>query len=137
MILVGSKARGSKTARDLDFITNTNLNEVIFNLDQLLSKKFGKLKILKKGPKHISVYTDDTKIDVWRWRTPQERIFMYFARTGNKQFNIRARRLAKLKGYKLTDTGLFEDGKRINVRNEKDLFKKLGITYRRVKDRTY
>ena len=135
MTIVGSKSRGSTMTNDLDYITSRNLKDIILTVHDKLLPIIKKFRILVNGSKHIRLLADNIQIDVWRYKTPQERIFMYFSRTGTKQFNIRARRLAKLKGYKLTDTGLYKDGHKIHVNNERDLFKKLGMTYKTVKER--
>ena len=49
--------------------------------------------------------------------------------TGSKQFNINLRTKAKKLGYKLNQEGLFKNNKKINVRGEKGIFKKLKVPY--------
>ena len=59
---------------------------------------------------------------------------MYF--TGNREFNIRMRAIAKNKGYLLNQYGLFKKtGQRVPIRDERDIFKKLNITYVRTDQR--
>lgn len=59
---------------------------------------------------------------------------LYF--TGSYQLNTQMRIISKQKGYKLNEYGLFkikEDGtvsnRKIKVKSEKDIFKKLGMDY--------
>lgn len=49
--------------------------------------------------------------------------------TGSKNHNIKIRKLAISKGYKLSEYGLFRNGKRIAGKDEKDIYQKLGLFY--------
>lgn len=53
---------------------------------------------------------------------------LYF--TGSSTFNVRMRAIAKKKGYKLNEHGLFKDGTNfIKVNSEKNIFDELGMEY--------
>jgi len=54
---------------------------------------------------------------------------MYF--TGSKEYNIRLREIARKKGFKLSEYGLFDrkTGKFVAGRTEKEIYKKLGLKY--------
>ena len=53
---------------------------------------------------------------------------LYF--TGSKDFNTKVRNIAKKKGYKLSEYGLFDkNGKSIKVSSERDIFHKLDMEY--------
>ena len=54
---------------------------------------------------------------------------LYF--TGSGELNKRMRQIAKEKGYKLSEYGLFNisDGKKIKISSEEDFFKKLNMSY--------
>lgn len=52
---------------------------------------------------------------------------LYF--TGNKYFNLYLRNIAKAKGYKLSEFGLFKNNKKLPVHSEKDIFDILGVDY--------
>jgi DNA polymerase/3'-5' exonuclease PolX len=54
---------------------------------------------------------------------------LYF--TGSADLNKKMRQLAKTKGYKLSEYGLFKltTGERIKTKSEEDIFKKLGMDY--------
>lgn len=52
---------------------------------------------------------------------------MYF--TGSKEHNVRLRGLAKKKGWKLNEYGLFEGDKLVSCRNEEEIYKALGLPF--------
>ena len=52
---------------------------------------------------------------------------MYF--TGSKEHNVRLRGIAKKKGWKLNEYGLFEGGSLIRCRNEEEIYSALGLAY--------
>lgn len=52
---------------------------------------------------------------------------MYF--TGSKEHNVRLRGLAKKKGWKLNEYGLFEGDKLVPCRNEEEIYKALGLPF--------
>lgn len=53
---------------------------------------------------------------------------LYF--TGSSDLNKKMRELAKSKGYKLSEYGLFnKNNKKFKVKSERDIFKKLGLEY--------
>ena len=53
---------------------------------------------------------------------------LYF--TGSKDFNKKIIKIAKSKGYKLSEYGLFDsDNNIIKVKNERDIFRKLSLEY--------
>ena len=52
---------------------------------------------------------------------------LYF--TGSKEHNVRLRGIAKKKGWKLNEYGLFEGEKLIPCRDEAEIFRALGLSY--------
>jgi DNA polymerase (family 10) len=52
---------------------------------------------------------------------------MYF--TGSKEHNVRLRGIAKKKGFKLNEYGLFDGEKLITLRNEDEIYHMLGLGY--------
>lgn len=52
---------------------------------------------------------------------------MYF--TGSKEHNVRLRGIAKKKGLKLNEYGLFNDEELITLKNEEEIYGKLGLAY--------
>lgn len=69
------------------------------------------------------------KVDVF-FTTEREFMFALLFATGSGPFNVRMRALAKKRGYLLNQRGLFRDGRRVPVRDERDLFRRLNMTYR-------
>ena len=58
--------------------------------------------------------------------------YMLFHYTGSKQYNIRTRAYVKKKGLLLNQYGLWKNKKLVylNIKSEKDLIRKIGISYR-------
>jgi DNA polymerase/3'-5' exonuclease PolX len=53
---------------------------------------------------------------------------LYF--TGSGEFNVKMRNIAKEKGYKLSEYGLFDkDDNKVKLKSEKAIFKFLGMDY--------
>jgi len=77
------------------------------------------------------------KVDVF-CTPPLEYMFMLLYATGSGQFNIMMRAQAKRHGYMLNQKGLFlrSSGKRVSVKNEKELFNILKIGFRKPENRT-
>lgn len=49
--------------------------------------------------------------------------------TGSKEHNIKTRKIAISKGFKLNEYGLFEDGERVSGAEEEEIYSKLGMTF--------
>jgi DNA polymerase/3'-5' exonuclease PolX len=64
--------------------------------------------------------------------TKKELPYMLFHYTGSKQYNIRTRAYVKKKGLLLNQYGLWKNKKLVylNIKSEKDLIRKIGISYR-------
>ena len=52
---------------------------------------------------------------------------MYF--TGSKEHNVRLRGIAKKKGFKLNEYGLFDGEKLITLKSEEEIYRMLGLAY--------
>lgn len=105
-----------------------------------------KLKLIEpysSGPDRISALFKMQKTRPFKYykvdffiTPPEEWVFAVVYTTGSQKFNIRMRALAKHKGYKLNQRGLFKiDGKPIQVKSERELFKILGMTYKNPRER--
>ena len=114
--VAGSFRRRKETVGDLDII--------LTKIDEASLKDF---QILAKGEKKITAIYKNIHID-FRIVKNEEMgsSLQYF--TGNKEHNIRLRRIAQKKGYKLNEYGLFEGNNRINI-NEKDIYEILGMEW--------
>ena len=75
-------------------------------------------------------YNYDSKkinIDVWSYKDNYEKLFLEFTLKTSKQYNIVYRKLAQLKGFKLSQYGLFKkNGEKVNVTNDKQILKLIG-----------
>ena len=101
---VGSLARHENEINDIDLITADPL--------------FGTNK------KYMRFTYGDMDIDIWRINDVQ---FARCMRSFNKIDSIVLRSVAKKRGYKLNDDGLFFGDKQIDVKNKRDLLRILGI----------
>lgn len=137
-VAIGGSIRREKAAvYDIDLLASSKTPATII-------QKFLKFKEIKKvlasGDTKASVIVDlvggrrgsgpSIQIDL---RVVKDNSFgaalQYF--TGPRTFNIIIRKLAKDKGLKLNEYGLFDrkTGKKLAGKHEKDIFKKLGLDY--------
>lgn len=148
-VIAGSYLRGKLTSGDIDIVMHaTNLNplyEVNANSKQIHimspfsqgPDKAAMLFEVKVPPQLQSTMTDDmtttkkvrVKVDIFLTKSDEYMYTLLFA-TGSGQFNIRMRAVAKRKGYLLNQRGLYKNGKKVLIRDEKHLFKILNMTYR-------
>jgi len=122
----GSLRRQKETVRDIDILVVSNYPEKVIDT-------FTKLPQVKnvqaKGETKSSVLTyQNIQVDL---RVVEDKSFgaalLYF--TGSKNFNIKLRKLALKKRYKVNEYGLFYQDKYLAGRTEEELFKKLGLVY--------
>lgn len=132
--ICGSLRRKAPTIRDIDLLA-------ISNKPNYLIEYFCKMKevkkIIAKGPTKVSVLLlNNIEIDL---RVVSKESYgaslLYF--TGGKDLNIKMRKIAISKGYKLSEYGLFsrKTSKKVAGKNEKDIFNKLGMPYIKPKQR--
>ena len=126
--VAGSIRRRAKNPHDIDIVLiakNENYKQKIKNL---LSKKGkflqGKDKIMFFKIEGIGVQLFFTSLNEWGAGL--------LAYSGRKGSNIGLRLVARRKGLKLTNHGLFRrsDGKRIAGKTEKEIYKALGRPYK-------
>ena len=148
--IVAGVAAKKKFNEDLDILTTTPLSKLNFKnnkyfviidkigkkLKQTLLVAYSKTgKIIHnvdseyKLPKNIQYI----KVDLFK-TTKNEYVFAKFQYTASKQYNIRIRKYAKDRGYKLSNKGMYYKGKKVkNIRSDRDIYKKLGKHYKPVK----
>ncbi|MFQ5866436.1 MAG: DNA polymerase/3'-5' exonuclease PolX [bacterium] len=145
--LAGSIRRKKETIKDIDILCTAKKSDVVM-------RKFVSLpqvkEILAQGETKSSVILEeDIQVDL-RVIKPESygAALMYF--TGSKDHNIALRELARKKGYKINEYGLFKLGKRsggvssrgkgagaaasvretrVAGRTEEEVYKKLGLQY--------
>jgi DNA polymerase (family 10) len=139
LIPVGSYRREQRVIKDMDFLTTIPIC-LLHNDLKICSRNVDFIEIYKCGSHYLSLILGLNRknyhIDIFR-TTLHDMPYALFHWTGSKNFNIRTRAHAKRQGYKLNQHGLFKlsNGKKIRANTEKDLFKILGITYKKPSDR--
>jgi DNA polymerase/3'-5' exonuclease PolX len=94
---------------------------------------------LKMLPRHVNQFV---KVDFFRC-VKEDYVFQLLYLTGSKTFNLAMRAQAKRNNMLLNQKGLFNvktEGKKISyeqipIKNEKEIFEKIGMTYRAPKER--
>jgi DNA polymerase (family 10) len=148
LVLVGSLRRRSKQISDIDFICKITLDKVIKLLNKIknnfeslptnISESRKKLSVkYKLQDKLLDKYNKNIQIDFF-YVSNKELPFAMLHYTGNFIFNIVMRIVAKNKGYKLNQYGLFpirqisstDKHKLDNIKTEKDIFKFLDFVWR-------
>lgn len=144
----GSYIREKSFSSDLDIVICTKYAETFWDtLVKLLNNS--PIKILEpyaKGKFKISTFIKVPypnfnskthryiKVDFFL-TSPENYITTLNFAIGSGAYNIRVRAVAKKRGFILNQYGLFKDDKKIPLKNEHELFKTIGVTYREPKDR--
>ena len=122
----GSLRRWKETIGDIDILaTGPNSRKIITvftqfpNAERVLAAGTTKSSILVRG----GVQVDLRIVNAGSYGAALQ----YF--TGSKAHNIRLRNIAKSKGLKLSEYGVFRGKKQIAGRNERDVYKILGLIY--------
>ena len=148
LVICGSYRRGKDYSNDIDILItrlNSKKGDKTF-FTTFINKLKEKIKINNNSPfliddltdKNIktkymgfSKYKDNSirRIDI-RYVSYPEFYFALLYFTGSKDLNKRMREVAKKKGYKLSEYGLFDsDNNTQNVKSEKKIFELLDLKY--------
>ncbi len=122
----GSLRRGRETVGDLDLlVTGRDPTSIA---DHFV-KYSGVATILAKGEDKVSVkLKNDLQVDVRMIdRSAFGAALHYF--TGSKEHNVALRDIAKRRGWKLNEYGLFHGEKLLAARTEEEIFAKLGLEW--------
>ncbi len=123
----GSARRQVVTNGDIDIICATNNPESIANTFKSLDLID---ELIAEGPTKISVYLKNGMQADLRMVKPSEfgAALQYF--TGSKAHNVVLRTLAKQKGYKINEYGIYEitSEKRVGGDQEEDIYSVLGMS---------
>ncbi len=124
--ICGSARRRKETIGDLDILAiSSNPNKVI---DAFTKLNLVKRVISKGSTKSTVIINSNMQVDL---RVLDKKSFgaamQYF--TGNQNHNIKLRKIAISKGYKLSEYGLFKGKKIIASDDEKEIYKSLGLQY--------
>ncbi|MGM0439040.1 MAG: DNA polymerase/3'-5' exonuclease PolX [Patescibacteria group bacterium] len=122
----GSLRRKKELVGDVDILVSASRTKQIMNKFTSFSRVE---KVLGQGDTKSSIKLQEGfDVDI---RVVEKASFgsalQYF--TGSKSHNIRVRKIAIAKGFKLNEYGLFKDGKKVAGKTEEGIYKKLGMTY--------
>ncbi|MDD4628587.1 MAG: type-X family DNA polymerase [Candidatus Peribacteraceae bacterium] len=130
--VAGSFRRGKETVGDIDvLVVTTSAKEVSDAIAELPIVR----DVVAHGDKKLSFdLTSGIRVDVRLVERDQwGAALLYF--TGSKEHNITLRKRAIQRGWKLNEYGLFEGGKLIASREEKDIYDALGLPFSEPKNR--
>ncbi|MFD2637517.1 DNA polymerase/3'-5' exonuclease PolX [Piscibacillus salipiscarius] len=128
--IAGSLRRLKETVKDLDFIVATEQPEQV--AEQLVQLP-NVIEVVSKGTTKVTVLVDgewNLSVD-FRLIEPDHFITTLHHFTGSKDHNVEMRRIAKDKGYKISEYGIeeSESGKIHTFLTEKDFFEFLDLPY--------
>lgn len=124
--IAGSYRRKKETVGDIDIMaTSSNAEKV---MDAFVNYEEVKEVLAHGETKSSVVLNSNLQVDL---RIVTDASFgaamVYF--TGSKAFNIKLRKIARKKDWKINEYGIYEGKKKIAGKTEKDLFKKLKLKY--------
>jgi DNA polymerase (family X) len=126
--IVGSIRREEKNPIDIDIVLIPKDKE---KLETYLKKQ----GIFMQGGEHESTWKiKKTKVELY-YTIPEEWGATLLAYSGEKASNIGLRKIAKNKGFKLNNHGLFKGNKKIAGKTEREIYKALERPYKEPKNR--
>jgi DNA polymerase/3'-5' exonuclease PolX len=136
MTLVGSFKRGKKESKDVDIVMISKSDDpnLLIDLREYLLNNNVFHDCFVSGETRFSCLIKTTKSPFARQvdilYVPHEDYYtalLHFS--SGEVFNRKIRIIAKKKGMKLSERGLFKGNKKIPIKSERDVFKHLGIPY--------
>jgi len=103
LYVVGSIRRREDINNDIDFITTKNLDVILDNFRKI----FDDIDIKVEGDKYVDFKVGDIEINIWKANNKIEYNHMKILRTLDKGHTIGLRRMAKEKGMRLSEKGLY------------------------------
>lgn len=142
IVTVGSVIRKNKIVNDLDFLIITPTEDKKILYDFQFTDKVEVLKEINCGPKRCSLelLVDNKKVKSdFFYTTKKDKAFAQLYTESGLKYNLRVRRLAKLKGYKLSQYGLFYETTNKHVpgkfKTVADIQRFLGVKVKHPEDR--
>ncbi len=124
--IAGSFRRCQETVGDLDLLATSNAPEAVFDLFSALPE-IGAVR-LRGGTKETVLLTNGMQVDL---RVVEPAAFgaalQYF--TGSKDHNVTLRTLARDRGLKINEYGVFRGEERIAGRTEEEVYASLGLDW--------
>lgn len=130
----GSIRRGSETCKDVDIVVCLHNEQKDRKLVADILKNAELIADVRNGQEKIGVSFFIKQLDRFitldiNFTTPDKRGAMYLYLTGPKSFNIKQRGIAKRKGMKLNQNGLFTGDVLISSESEESIFDSLGMKF--------
>ena len=128
--IAGSIRRGEKNPGDIDIILIPKNKS---NLENFLSKKGKKIQ---GGEKESTWKIEGVQVELY-YTVPEKWGATWLAYASMRGSGIGLRIVARLKGFKLTQHGLFnrKTGRRIAGKTEKEIYRALGRPYKKPEER--
>ena len=127
--IVGSIRRGEKNPVDIDIVIIPKTRKKV---EEVLSKKG---KFIQGGEKKVTFRINGVKVELY-YTIPEEWGAALLAYSSKFGAGIGLRVVAKMKGFKLSQYGLFnKSGRRIAGKTEREIYVKLGRPYKEPKYR--
>ena len=117
--IAGSIRRKEPNPKDIDIILIPKNKEKI---EEFLNKKG---EFVQGGEKEATFKIEGVKVELY-YTVPEEWGATLLAYSSKKGSSIGLRVIAKLKGFRLNQQGLFRKGKRLAGRTEHEIYKALG-----------
>lgn len=128
IMITGSIRRGEKNPGDIDIVLIPKDRE---KLEEAMKKKFRKIL---GGEKRATFRKDDIDIELY-YTVADEWGACLLAYSSPKGSEIGLRIVARKKGFKLNQHGLFRGSKRVAGKTEREIYKALGRPYKKPEDR--
>jgi DNA polymerase (family 10) len=126
--IVGSIRRGEKVAKDIDVVL------IPKNLEKLEGFMETKGKALQKGEHESTWKISGVQVELY-YTNENEWGAELLAYSSEKGSAIGLRMIAKKKGYKLNNHGLWKGDKKIAGKTEREIYKELGRNYKSPRER--
>ncbi|MFA5408241.1 MAG: hypothetical protein WC343_05660 [Bacilli bacterium] len=133
--ICGSYRRQKETIGDIDIIMSTVNDDWTYNT--LILQPIIEIaeKVMTSGKQKSSILFGGIQVD-FRFVKKEFFVFQLAHATGSADENKRLRSIAKQKGMKLNEYGLFKNNIPVKgIKSEKDIYKNLGIPYVKPEDR--
>ena len=124
--IAGSLRRGVETIGDIDILVSTkDVNEIMDKFTKYPEVK----EVLSKGrTKSSVVLRSGLQVDLRNIKKSEfGSALVYF--TGSKLHNIHIRKMAKSKGLKVNEYGVFKGKRLLGSRTEEDVYKSIGLRF--------
>jgi DNA polymerase (family 10) len=125
-VIAGSYRRGRESVGDLDILISA---EITADVMERFIKYEEVDRIVSRGSTRAAIILKcGLQVDLRVVQEPDYGSALHYF-TGSKAHNIRIRRLARQKGLKINEYGVFRDGNRIAGKTEKSVFASVGLPW--------